>query len=274
MTSSFFKIYVTKKFPNLISILLLILTHTAYAGTVGWFYALDGDKAAFEEKVGTPSRTVTLTGGTVMYEYRIGPHKVVAAKMGSGCVATAITVSRVMAINPVDRVISTGPAGGIGGGVKPGEWLRVDAVAAWQVGRVGEGGRTYPTEQAEIKIDGISNDWPAGRWNSMPVVRMVSGEAFIASEEKGAELAEDFEAHVVEMNAFGLLTALQGTSAKILILRVVSDLANERASEDFSEFLETYRGDGGTMVAELIKSLPVGKDEPAAHDALRKLLED
>lgn len=75
------------------------------------------------------------------------------------------------------------------------------------------------------------------------------------------------------MNAFGLLTALQGTKLKVLILRVVSDFANEQASEDFSAFLKTYQGDGGKMVAELIKSLPVGMDEPAAHDALRKLLE-
>jgi nucleoside phosphorylase len=76
------------------------------------------------------------------------------------------------------------------------------------------------------------------------------------------------------MNAFGLLAALEGTNVKILILRVVSDFANERAGEDFSAFLKTYKGEGGAMVADLIRKLPVGQNEPAAHEALRKLLEE
>ncbi|NQX00020.1 hypothetical protein HQ447_05115 [bacterium] len=256
------------------SLFLLVISAYSEAGTIGWFYALDADKAGFESIVGTPTRSVTLIGGTVMNEYRVGPHKVIAAKMGSGCVATAVTVSRVMALNPLDRVVSTGPAGGIGEGVKRGDWFKVSAVAAWQQGRAGEGGRIFPSEHAEIKIDEGLDEWPAGKWSTLPDVRLVSGEAFIASAEKRGELAREFKAQIVEMNAFGLMTALQGTQVKTLILRVVSDFADERAGEDFSEFLKTYQGDGGKMVAELVKNLPVGKDEPAAHESLRKLLEE
>lgn len=267
-------INVTKMFRVIVSFMLCILSNTAYAGTIGWFYALDGDKAAFEEKVGTPSRTVTLSGGTVVNEYRIGPHKVVAAKMGAGCVATAVTVARVLALNPLDCVISTGPAGGIGENLKRGEWFNVSEVVAWQQGRAGEGGRIFPAEHSEIQVDRQPAEWPEGVWRTMANVKLVSGEAFIASAEKRGELAREFKAQIVEMNAFGLLIALQGTKVKLLILRVVSDFANEQASEDFSDFLKAYRGDGGKMVAELVRNLPVGKDEPAAHDALRKLLEE
>lgn len=262
----------TKSFLLTVSFVLCSLTENADAGTIGWFYALDGDKASFESIVGTPSRSVTLAGGTVMNEYRVGPHKVLAARMGSGCVATAVTVSRVLALNPLDRVISTGPAGGIGEGVKRGDWFKVKVVAAWQQGRAGEGGRIFPSEQAETTIDENPDEWPSGRWSTMNKVKLVSGEAFIASAEKRGELAGEFKAQIVEMNAFGLLSALQGTKVKVLILRVVSDYANEQASEDFSEFLKTYQGEGGKMVAELVRNLPVGKDEPAAHDALRELL--
>ena len=76
------------------------------------------------------------------------------------------------------------------------------------------------------------------------------------------------------MNALGLLAAAEGTPAKVLILRVVSDKADEKASEDFSAFLKSYDGVGGKMVAELVKALPVAKDEPAAHDALRELINE
>ena len=127
---------------------------------------MDEDKSAFEAAAGNPIRTMNLVGGTVAFEYRVGAHRVIAAKMGSGCVNTAVTVARVLALNPVDRIISTGSAGAIG------------------------------------------------------------------------------------------------------------DKADEKASEDFSAFLKSYDGAGGKMVAELVKAMPVGKDEPAAHDALRELINE
>jgi nucleoside phosphorylase len=245
-----------------------------WGGNVAWFYALDSDKVALEASSAPPTRTITLQGGTVVSEYRVGPHKIVAAKMGSGCVSTAVTVARVLALNPVDRVISTGPAGGIGDLVKKGDWLRIGEVTAWQQGRAGEGGRIFSAEHAVKRVGTILTDWPAGEWQTMQEVKLVSGEVFVASSEKRGELANGFQAQIVEMNAFGLLAALEGTNVKILILRVVSDFANERAGEDFSAFLKTYKGEGGAMVADLIRKLPVGKNEPAAHEALRKLLEE
>lgn len=242
-------------------------------GTLAWFYALDSDKAEFERVMGKPLRSVQ-SGGCSMHEYQIGPHRVVAAKMGSGCVNTTATVATVMALNAVDRVISTGPAGGLTESNTPGVWLRVETVIAWQSGKAADGGRIFLGENAQREVAFVKGEWPEGRWQKVPTVKLVSGEAFIASGEMRGKLAAEHGAGAVEMNAYGLLAGLEGRRVKVLILRVVSDLADEKASEDFSEFLKSYRGDGGTMIAELVKSLPVGKDEPAAHDALRKLLED
>ncbi len=254
-----------------------MLVQFVSAGTVGWFYALEEDRAGFEKVAGPPVRTMALVGGTVVHEYRVGPHTVAAARMGSGCVETAVTVARVLALNPAGRVITTGPAGGIGGGVKIGEWVEVSAVVGWQQGRAGEGGRIFPKEGAEKRVKGWGgmseeNDGtaPEGRRH----VRLVSGEVFVASAEKRGELAGEFDAELVEMNALGLLAAVEGMKAEVMVLRVVSDLADERASEDFAAFLRDYGGEGGAMVAELVKALPVGGDEPGAHGELKKLLED
>jgi adenosylhomocysteine nucleosidase len=255
-------------------ILLFLSSGYAYPGTIGFFFALDEDKSAFETAAGNPIRTMNLVGGTVAFEYRVGAHRVVAAKMGSGCVSTAVTVARVLALNPVDRIISTGPAGGISDEAGIGSWYRIGEVAAWQQGRAGEGGRVFPSERALRKVAWNPDEWPEGMWMKVPATKLVSGEVFVASGEKRVELARGFGAALVEMNAFGLLAAAEGSPAKILILRVVSDRADERASEDFSAFLKSYDGAGGKMVAELVKALPVGKDEPAAHDALRKLIEE
>jgi adenosylhomocysteine nucleosidase len=268
---------VTKLSLPIFWIFLTLLMQFVDAGTVGWFYALEEDRAGFEKVAGPPVRTISLVGGTVAHEYRVGSHKVVAARMGSGCVDTAVTVARVLALNPVGRVITTGPAGGIGGGVKIGEWVEVSAVVGWQQGRAGDGGRIFPKDGAERAVDGweekeksATGDRRQGRRH----VRLVSGEVFVASSEKRGELAREFKAELVEMNALGLLAAVEGMKAEVMVLRVVSDLADEQASEDFATFLKGYGGEGGTMVAELVKALPVGKDEPGAHGELKKLLED
>jgi adenosylhomocysteine nucleosidase len=255
------------------------------AATVGWFYALEEDRAGFEKVMGPPIRTVNLSGGTIVHEYRAGAHKLLAARMGSGCVATAVTVARVLAFNSLERVISTGPAGGIGAKVKIGEWYGVGEVVGWQQGRAGEGGRIFLKEGATKPVPGWKfpqsvagkdqDAQAAGSVDALLVsrdVRLVSGEVFVASGEKRAELAKDFEAELVEMNALGLMAAVEGTKAQVLILRVVSDFANERAGEDYADFLQTYDAAGGRMVAELVKGLPVGMDEPVAHEALKELL--
>ena len=248
----------------------LLFSVISQAGTVAWFYALDADKAAFEAIAGTPLRS-TRTGSRVVHEYRVGPHRVVAARMGSGCVNTAVTVASVLALHPADRVISTGPAGAIGGGVETGQWVRVENVVAWQKGRM-EGDRVLTGDPMEAPLQAES--WPAGPWQQMKTVRLASGEAFIASADARERVQSATGAPLVEMNAFGLLAALDGRNIECLILRVVSDRADEQAAEDFSAFVKRYDGAGGKMVAELVKALPVGKDEPSAHEALRELLEE
>lgn len=243
------------------------------AGTVAWFYALDSDKGAFELVAGKPLRSVT-SGSVTMHEYRVGSHRVVAARMGSGCVATSTTVSTVLALAPADRLISTGPAGGLTGDAETGAWLRADEVVAWQKGRAAEDGKISPGEGSTIVTGFDPAVWPAGDWRKAKGVRLASGEGFVASAAAASGIAASTGTVAVEMNAFGLLVAAQGRPLKILILRVVSDRADEKASEDFAAFAKRDDGAGGRMVAEIVKALPVEENEPAAHEELRKLLGD
>jgi adenosylhomocysteine nucleosidase len=254
-----------------ITLILFILCSKSRAGTVAWFYALDSDKVAFEKVIGKPLRTVP-AGACSIHEYRVGPHRVVAAKMGSGCVNTTATVSTVLALNAVDRVISTGPAGGLTAEAERGTWLRVREVMAWQSGKAAEDGRIFPSEKALMPLAYQQADWPAGEWREARPAKLVSGEAFIASTEMRSRLAADYAASAVEMNAYGLLAGIEGRNVKLLVLRIVSDHADEKASEDFAAFLKSYDGKGGAIVAEIIQKLPAEPNEPAAHDALRELL--
>lgn len=117
---------------------LLLSTGCVAAATTGWFYALDADVAAMEKVAGAPVRTFTIMNATVVREYRVGKHTVLAAKMGSGCLTTSVTVARVSSVRNLDFVISTGPAGALDGSSKLGEWVRTGDVLAWQMGNAGE----------------------------------------------------------------------------------------------------------------------------------------
>lgn len=252
---------------------LFILCGLCKAGTVAWFYALDTDRTEFEKVAGKSQRTIS-SGSCIIQEYSIGSHRVIAAKMGSGCVNTATTVATVMALNAVDRVVSTGPAGGLTKEAELGRWLRVNEVIGWQNGKAGENGRISPGNKSLSILTYDRADWADGEWQQAFPAKLVSGEAFIASSEMRTRLATEYSASAVEMNAYGLLAAIQGRNVKLLILRIVSDRADENASEDFSTFLKNYDGKGGKMVAEIIQKLPVEQNEPAAHDALRELLKE
>lgn len=243
---------------------VLLGARLASGSNVGWFYALDADKSVFEKEAGPPVRVVSVAGGTRLSEYQIGNHKVYAAKMGSGCVNTAVTVSRVTALHSLDYVISTGPAGTLGGNAKPGEWLRIVQVIPWQ----------KCDDRAWLSLENAAGpkDWPDGRWFRMPRAVLASGETFVSSTGQRTEIAREFSADIVEMNAYGLLGALEGMHCKVMILRVVSDRADESAADDFSRFSQSYDGDGGRIVAGIVKSLPIDQTDPAAHEALKQLL--
>lgn len=67
--------------------------------------------------------------------------------------------------------------------------------------------------------------------------------------------------------------ALDGSAAKVLVLRVISDHADENAGETFAAFTKSYDGEGGRMVYDIVMKLPVPLNDPSAHGELRKLLE-
>lgn len=241
------------------------------ASQVAWFYALDEDRSAFEKLAGPPLRSVT-QGTVTMHYYQIGPHRVCAARMGSGATTTTNTAATCLTLFPADRVISTGPAGALDESLKTGSWCFVTRVVAWQKGTVADG-RILAGAGSSTACPVPLRDWPEGEWQTFPEVPAASGEAFIAATGVRNQVASDTQCRIVEMNAAGLVSALEGRAAKWLILRVVSDHANETAAGDFARFLKNYDGKGGVIAFAITKNLPPELGQPDAHDALRRLLD-
>jgi len=76
---------------------------------------------------------------------------------------------------------------------------------------------------------------------SIRLGRLVSGDSFIASSAKRKWLRETFHADAVDMVSAGIARVCEANGVPYVILRALSDNADEFASEDFARFVNAYK---------------------------------
>ena len=103
-------------------------------------------------------------------------------------------------------------------------------------------------------------------------IAVASGEMFITSSSERERLHDTTEADAVDMNSFGLAAVCADHNVPLFSWKIISDMANENASEDFRSFIANYKGEGGKALADVVKALPAHPDNPATYPAIRKLL--
>ncbi len=236
------------------------------ADNIAVFPALDADMKALSE-AGTLLGDPVLVGTRKIQRLQIGPHRVYAALMGSGCVETAVTAEALLARFRCDRAFSIGPAGGLTETAATGSWWRVsECVAQGKSGGAGSSGQPLPFNAA-------TGDWKLpGLLARAAEARLVSGEVFIQSAAQRESLATASGAVLVDMNSHGLHAACANHAVPLHVWRVVSDSADERAGETFRAFTASYDGAGGRALAELIAALPASRDAAGSYPGIRRLL--
>lgn len=209
----------------------------------------------------------TPVGRGTIFEIHTSSDRILAAKMESGCVQSAISAQAVLTFRPIDLAVSVGPVGSLSPDLKIGEWAVVDRIIPWQKDTM---------QNCDPKtVRGVERPSALVRFDSIASLRKISvasGEQFVTSRETRDEISRATECLSVDMNLFGLASALVVNGVPAMHLRIVSDHADEEARADFERFVRTYVGEGGRMVAEIIKSLPADLTQPSQYPALRKLL--
>ena len=242
------------------------------ADKIAFFYALDADFRALKA-TGTEARQPMKVGGRGIQVVSVGKHTVYAIKMGAGPVETAISAEALLAKFPCDFAFSLGPVGALSNDLEVGKWYRVSSVTAYQKGSWTDSG--FQIAKAFV----ISPANEGQRDLTMPTlfedlksIAIASGEIFIASGRYRQQLRELAGADAVDMNLFGLITVCADHHIPLINWRVVSDNADDNASEDFRKFTQTYDGAGGKALAELIRNLPPNPNSPESYPELQKLL--
>lgn len=169
-----------------------------------------------------------------------GKNEAVIVKSGIGKVCAAAAAVLLIERYKCDAVINTGVAGGIYDDCIAGDEVIASHVAhhdfdlrtfGYELGQVPGRPVLYPCDE---KLVAEAKKYVSGR---VIVGTVLSGEMFVASDEKVKFLKEHFEnAKAVEMEGAAVGQVCYDFGIPFLVLRAISDGANDGAALSFEEF--------------------------------------
>ncbi|MCK4395716.1 5'-methylthioadenosine/adenosylhomocysteine nucleosidase [candidate division WOR-3 bacterium] len=197
----------------------------------------------------------------------------VCVKAGIGKVNAALTAEILIIKYDVDAVIYTGVAGGINPELKIGDviisrrifhhdfgQITPDGFISWDT--LGFFADSFLVDVAvkaanNVKFDPIPQNISKEK-SYLPQIRIgcvVTGDQFIASEEKRRWIEITFHADCVEMEGAAVAQVCTINEIPFVIIRSLSDIANEDADVDFEAFVFYAAKNSSLIVKEIIKLL-------------------
>lgn len=197
------------------------------------------------------------------YEGELAGKRMVLVLSGIGKVNAAVSTSWVIHQFAPDCVINTGSAGGLGQGLKVGDVVIGETVAHHDVDVTAFGYVWGQVPQLPAVFTSDSNlirqaEKAAQVFEGAAVTQglIVSGDRFVHSSEGVAEIRSHFpDVKAVEMEAAAIAQTCHQLEVPFVIIRAVSDSADEKADISFEEFLKTAAVSSAKMVTEIVKSL-------------------
>ncbi|MDO4641565.1 MAG: 5'-methylthioadenosine/adenosylhomocysteine nucleosidase [Neisseria sp.] len=194
---------------------------------------------------------------------RLFNKEVILSLSGIGKVNAAIATTLAIDRFKPDCVINTGSAGGLGEALQVGDVVvgtliahhDVDATAfGYKIGQVPKLRPAFESHADLVKAAGKAARAFTGARIHKGLI--VSGDQFVHTPEQVAQIRKNFfGVQVVEMEAAAIAQTCEQFDVPFVIVRAVSDLADEKASMSFEEFLETAAVNSAKMVNSIIVSL-------------------
>lgn len=195
-------------------------------------------------------------------EGQIGEVAVVLVRCGIGKVNAALTTTLLLAKHDIDLIVNTGSAGGIGAGLHVGDvviasemaYHDVDAtVFGYSIGQVPQMPARYIANQGTIE----KTITAAKKTGLTPVKGLiVTSDSFIASQAQTDVILSNFpDALASEMEGAAIAQVCYQFDVPFVIIRAMSDVADEEAGVSFDEFIIEAGKKSAEMVLELVASL-------------------
>lgn len=207
--------------------------------------------------------TTNEAAGVVIYSGLLDGVPVVVTQSGIGKVNATIATALVIERFSPRMVINTGSAGGIGDGLAVGDVIighrvahhDVDVTAfGYQMGQMAQMPVDYPSDDRLIAVaQDCAKVFPNATVHSGQIV---SGDQFVADTQRFNTIRTWFpQAVAVEMEAAAIAQTCYQFDLPFVVIRAVSDLANEDASISFDEFVEQAGKHSAEMVIAMVSSM-------------------
>ena len=196
------------------------------------------------------------------YQGRLGTSPVVLVQSGIGKVNAAIATSLLISHFQADFIINTGSAGGIGPDLSIGDLVISDQVAYHDVdnrvfdyayGQMPQMPTVYEVKPEFTKL-ALGLGQKLGWHTRLGLV--VTGDSFVASKDQVKLVKSHFpKALVTEMEGAAVAQTCYNFDVDYLIIRCLSDTADEAASLDFEEFIDQAGKASAKLVIKLTEAL-------------------
>lgn len=253
------------------SVILLLLLTFEPANRLGIISAMDIELDLIKE-----SMQIEKTDTIARRIFDIGTIEgklCVCVKAGVGKVNATLTAEILIMKYNVDAVIFTGVAGGINPLLDIGDIVISEKVFHHDFGEItpdvflpwdtlGFPADSFLIDIAvkaadKVKFDPIPKKI-CKETDHLPQViigRIVTGDQFISSEEKRQWIEKTFHADCVEMEGVAVAQVCIINKIPFVIIRCLSDLANEKADIDFESFVNYAAKNSSMIVKEIIRLL-------------------
>ena len=237
-------------------------THMTQKNTpVAIIGAMEQEITLLQSRIAQPQHEkiahVAITRGT------LAGKPVLLAQSGIGKVNAAITTAILLEKYQAACVINTGSDGGLQGGMKQGDVVvgiqtahhDADATAFdYVIGQLPQMPARYDSDATLVEHAARA----AVAFDGAAIHRglIVSGDQFINHPDKIARIRTHFpDALAVEMEAAAIAQSCHRFGVPFVVVRAISDLADEEADTSFETFLKTASVHSAKMVLQLIEAL-------------------
>lgn len=227
---------------------------------IGIIAAMEQEVKVLIEKL--REKEVTTIANQTFYNGKIGQVEVTLVQSGIGKVNATIATTLLIETFKVDAVINTGSAGGIGEGLSIGDLVLstdlsyndADArVFGYEFGQVPQMPNRYKGDPSLInKVTKAAEEmnWPISKG------LIVTGDSFIADTEQISKIKEYFpEALVTEMEGAAVAQTCYQFDKPVVVIRALSDTADEEASVSFDTFIEQAGKQSADMVLNFLEKI-------------------
>lgn len=208
---------------------------------------------------------ITDVRSVASYEFLVGTlrnHTIIVVQCGIGKVNAALTTQLLIDCFNVDVVINTGVAGAISDELEIGDIVISKDAIQHDMDATGFGykkgqipGMPVLKFKADYKLVDIARraSEVLDIETNVFVERIVSGDQFISSSDKKKELSEEFGGFCVEMEGAAIAQACYINKTPYVIIRAISDKADDSAPVNFKEFTQIAAHNTYKMIEKMLE---------------------